>query len=83
MKFNKLDVPYQWKDEFTKYPHGYTIFEALCSWTTQMNNVIDYVNGLLTTSLQAPLREALNEMALSGELGELIQELIVIDGGEF
>ena len=25
-RFNKLDVPHQWKDEFTKYPHGYTLF---------------------------------------------------------
>lgn len=44
MKFNKLDVPYQWKDEFTKYPHGYTIFEALCSWTKQVDKMVDNIN---------------------------------------
>ncbi len=45
MKFNKLEVPYQWKDEFTKYPHGYTIFEALCSWTKQVDNMVDNQNN--------------------------------------
>ncbi len=43
-KFNKLDVPYQWRDEFTKYPHGYTIFEALCKWTKQVDGMVDNVN---------------------------------------
>ena len=43
-KFRKLDVPYQWKDEFTKYPHGYTIFEALCKWTKQVDNMVDNIN---------------------------------------
>src|SRR5690554_4348826 len=44
MRFNKLDVPYQWREEFTKYPHGYTIFEALCNWTKQVDNMVDNVN---------------------------------------
>ena len=45
MRFNKLDVPYQWKNEFTKYPHGYTIFEALCSWTKQVDSMVDNQNS--------------------------------------
>lgn len=44
MKFNKLDVPYQWKEYFTKYPHGYTIFEALCNWTKQVDKMVDNIN---------------------------------------
>ena len=44
MKFNKLDVPYQWKEYFTKYPHGYTIFEALCNWTKQVDDMVDNIN---------------------------------------
>ncbi len=44
-KFNKLDVPHQWKDEFTKYPHGYTIFEALCKWVKQVDNMVDNINN--------------------------------------
>ena len=83
MKFNYMDVPYQWRDEFTKYPHGYTIFEALCNWTKQVNDMVDHVNGLLTTSLDKPLRDVLENMINSGELGELIQEMIIVDGGTF
>lgn len=44
-KFNKLDIPHQWKDEFTKYPHGYTIFEALCKWVKQVDNMVDNQNN--------------------------------------
>jgi len=44
-KFNKLDVPHQWRDEFTKYPHGYTIFEALCKWVKQVDNMVDNINN--------------------------------------
>ena len=44
-KFNKLDVPSQWRDEFTKYPHGYTIFEALCKWVKQVDNMVDNINN--------------------------------------
>lgn len=81
--FKDLYIPPQWKDEWTKYPHGYTIFEALSSWVSQTNEMVDYVNNLLTDGIQKPLRDALDSMANSGELGELIQELIIIDGGEF
>ena len=45
MKFNYIDVPHQWKDEFTKYPHGYTIFEALCKWTKQVDEMVDNANN--------------------------------------
>lgn len=43
-KFNKLDVPHQWKDEFTKYPHGYSIFVAMSKWVTQVNDMITNIN---------------------------------------
>lgn len=43
-KFNKLSVPAGWKEEWTEYPHGYTIFEALCSWTKQVDDMVDNVN---------------------------------------
>lgn len=46
MKFNKLDVPYQWEEYWTKYPHGYTIFEALCSWLTEVNDMVDNINDI-------------------------------------
>lgn len=83
MRFNHLNIPDQWNTYFSKYPNGYTMLEALMEWVTQNNNMIDYINNLLTTSLEKPLHDKLNEMALSGELGALITDLIVIDGGYF
>ena len=44
-RFKKLDVPYQWKDEFTKYPHGYSIFQAISKWVDQVNRMITNING--------------------------------------
>lgn len=44
MKFGKLEIPHQWKEYFTKYPHGYTIFEALCNWTKQVDGMVDNQN---------------------------------------
>lgn len=83
VRFNKLDVPYQWRDEFTKYPHGYTIFEALCKWAGQVDDMVDEFNKLVDGAIDEPVRKAIDNMAASGELGNLIQELIIIDGGVF
>lgn len=80
---NHLVVPKQWKEYWTAYPHGYTIYEALLSWTSTTNKVIDHVNTLMDEGLEEPLRKALDELADSGALGDLIKELIVIDGGTF
>ena len=44
MRFNKLDVPHQWKEQFTKYPHGYSIFEAMSKWVKQVNDMITNIN---------------------------------------
>lgn len=43
-KFKHLDVPRQWTETFTKYPHGLTIFEALVDWTSQVDKMVDNVN---------------------------------------
>lgn len=43
-KFRHLDVPRQWTETFTKYPHGLTIFEALVDWTSQVDKMVDNVN---------------------------------------
>ena len=43
-KFKHLDVPRQWTETFTKYPHGLTIFEALVSWTSQVDKMVDNIN---------------------------------------
>ena len=81
-KFTKLDVPHQWKDEFTKYPHGYTIFEALCNWTKQVdemvvnqNNWNDYLDNFVKTfefELQEEVINTLSDWQNSGFLDVVI-----------
>lgn len=44
--FNHLDLPIQWREYWTKYPHGYTIFEALLDWVNSVNDIIDNINDL-------------------------------------
>ncbi len=44
MKFRHLDIPRQWTETFTKYPHGLTIFEALVDWTSQVDKMVDNIN---------------------------------------
>ena len=60
-KFSKLDVPHQWKDEFTKYPHGYSIFEAISKWVDQINKMVtninqwnEYLGGFTSTFGEVP-----------------------------
>lgn len=72
-KFNKLDVPHQWKDEFTKYPHGYSIFGAISKWVKQVNDMItninqwnEYLGGFTSTFGEVPpqMEELKQEMAV-------------------
>lgn len=86
MKFNKLDVPYQWKDEFTKYPHGYTIFEALCSWTKQVDKMVDnindwndYLDNFVETfefELQEEVRSTIAKWQSEGLLDDIIESAL-------
>lgn len=45
MRFEHLTFPPQWKDYWTKYPHGMTILESLIDWATKTNDLIDNVNN--------------------------------------
>lgn len=44
MKFNHLNVPSHWEHYWTRYPEGYTILEALVSWVSQVDSMVDNVN---------------------------------------
>ena len=46
MRFNHLNVPDQWRHYWTKYPEGYTILEALISWVSQVDDMVDNQNKL-------------------------------------
>ena len=86
MKFNYIDVPHQWKDEFTKYPHGYTIFEALCKWTKQVDDMVDNVNDWndyldnfvenFEFELQVEVKETLTRWQNEGRLDDIINSAL-------
>lgn len=87
-KFKHLDVPFQWKEEFTKYPHGYTIFESLCNWTTQVDVMVDNVNewnkylddfvGNFEFELQKEVQETIIDWQNKGLLEEIISGAVDI-----
>ena len=42
--FKHLHIPDHWEQYWSRYPNGYTLLEALISWTTQVNNMVDSQN---------------------------------------
>lgn len=88
MKFEKIIIPPGWKDSFTKYPNGRTIFEALSQTITTVNEGIEEVNervnqGLLAidqaeTTIRNEITESFNilKLQLEGEVDELSNDLI-------
>ncbi len=43
-RFHNLETPHQWKSYWTKYPHGFTIYEALIDWVSKVNEMVTNVN---------------------------------------
>lgn len=86
LKFNQLEIPKQWREYWTKYPHGYTIIEALCSWLTTVNHVIEnqnqlgqYMDDFINTfqgELKAEVKTTLEEWRQSGFLDVVITEVL-------
>ena len=82
MKFNLLEIPQQWQEYWTKYPHGYTIIEAITSWVNETNPVIDRMNYWenylqsyveeFDTELQGKVEATLSEWQDSGFLEVVI-----------
>lgn len=56
MKFNHLNVPGHWRHYWTRYPEGYTILEALVSWVSQVDLMVDNQNKLNDTVTDFGLR---------------------------
>lgn len=46
MKFKNLKVPDHWEHYWTRFPEGYTILEALISWVSQVDSMVDNQNKL-------------------------------------
>ena len=82
MKFRHLDIPRQWTETFTKYPHGLTIFEALVDWTSQVDKMVDnvndwneYLDGFVDNfefELQDEVAQTLERWESEGKLEEII-----------
>lgn len=85
MKFNHLNVPNQWQHYWTKYPEGYTILEALISWVSQVDDMVDNVNSWneyldnfkasFDTDLQETVETVLTEWEKTGFLSEIIKKV--------
>ncbi|NCC80162.1 MAG: hypothetical protein EOM07_11245, partial [Clostridia bacterium] len=71
--FTKIEIPSSWKEEYTKYPNGKTIWEALSAAMTSFNDFVDEVNvdvqeGLLSIdqaedTLRSELSAAFDSMS--------------------
>lgn len=45
-KFSHLNIPEGWQHYWSRYPQGYTIMEALISWVSQVDSMVDNQNIL-------------------------------------
>lgn len=45
-QFNPINPPFGWEESWTKYPHGYTIYEALLDWVKTVNELISHTATL-------------------------------------
>lgn len=84
MKFKHLNVPSHWEHYWTRYPEGYTILEALISWVSQVDDMVDNVNDWNTyldefvktfdKELQTTVFNILTDWDESGFLADIINE---------
>ena len=61
----------------------YTALELAGKTAFKVNEVIVVVRDMLTTGIREPLILAIEKLALSGELSDMIEATLVIDGGVF
>ena len=86
MKFNHLNVPDHWQHYWSRYPEGYTILEALISWVSQVDDMVDNVNEWnnylddfvikFDTDLQQTVTDILSDWQTSGFLDFVINEAL-------
>lgn len=84
--YNKLKIPEAWKEYYSKYPNGLSILEALISWASQVDSMVDVMNNWTTYldnfvqqfefDLQVKVTETLNEWYTSGFLATIISAAI-------
>lgn len=84
MRFKHLNVPDTWQHYWSKYPEGYTILEALISWVSQVDSMVDNVNDWNTyldnfvetfdDNLQTTVHTILSDWEKSGLLADIINK---------
>lgn len=79
MKFNHLNIPNHWEHYWTRYPEGYTILEALISWVSQVDDMVDNQNAL--SSKVSDFREELDDFV--ERFDPRLQEEVVKTLGEW
>lgn len=64
-QFKRLEAPYSFKSYYSKYPEGYSIFEALLDWLDEVNKMIEILNLTLEewTTIQTWIQKELESFA--------------------
>lgn len=85
-RFEDLERPTHWNESFSKYPHGFTIYEALSKWlkrlddlTDNINNWNDYLDDFVKsfdTELQDNIEKTLTEWQQDGTLDIVIDQAL-------
>jgi parallel beta-helix repeat protein len=85
-QFNYLTSPDPFQEYWTKYPEGYTIYEALLDYINQVNPVIENINQMnsvldnfiltFSVNLQDTVRTILNGWILDGTIEIIISEAL-------
>lgn len=85
-RYENIIAPYQFKEYWSKYPHGYSIYEAILDWLNQVNEMIETLNLTLkefseikkwvTEQLEEFAKEQMIEWLNDGTLEELINSVL-------
>jgi hypothetical protein len=67
----------------SSFNDGFSHYETLAKLIYVTNTCISAINNIIDVGLTEPINNKLNEMADNGELGAIIKEVIVFDGGTF
>lgn len=65
------------------YNEGFSQYESIKFLIAQTNLCINAINNIITTGIEEPIKNKLESMALSGELTNIIESVLIYDGGTF
>lgn len=64
-KYEHINAPYSFKEFYSKYPQGYTIYEALLDWLNHVNSMTDVLNITIEryAQIEKLIHDELSEIA--------------------